>query len=983
MHFQNPLALLLLLALIPVYLIGRPDRGYGRGRERASLILRILIVSLLVLAAAGPELRRGSDALAVVFLVDASDSLSSDSRQAAEAFVARSLESMGPDDQAAVVLFGAEALVDRAMSPGKILTPFRSIPDPSETDIAEAVRLGMALFPSGAARRMVLITDGAQTAGDAAAAARLAADSGVEFLVVPLGEQAPDQEVALLDIDLPSRLIQGEAFDLNLILQSRTAAQAFVRVFAGGALVFEGAAQLEPGSQSYRIPLTAGEAGFMPYTVQISSPEDTHFQNNELAAYSRIDGPPAVLLVAPEPGEPLPFSDETRPDEHAQLEAVLLAAGFSVDVVRPEGLPFELTLLSEYASVILVDVPARQLSNRQMTALQAYVRDLGGGLLAVGGPTAYGVGGYFRTPLEETLPVDMEVKDEERRPNLVMVFVIDRSGSMGDTSGSTTKLELAKEAAIRSVELLFPGDKIGVIAFDDSASWVVPITDLAEPEETVRAIESIGIGGGTDILAGLQAMAAELPQDDSSVKHVILLTDGGANPAGIPELVERMFQEYGITLTSVGVGPDAAPFLEDLASLGGGRYHFTDRPESIPSIFTEETTLATRSYIVEEPFFPVQTARSPILAQVESVPPLYGYVAATTKTTAQQILSSELGDPILAAWQYGLGRAVAWTSDATARWAQDWVAWEGFPLFWSQAVRYTITDQQRSPLRVAVEAAGGSAVLTVEAVSGDGDYLNRYDITATIVRPDGEASSVPMDQTAPGQYQAVFHPQLEGAYLLRIDGADDLGENSVSELTGWVRAYSPEYRLSGEDAGFLNRLAEASRGALAALDAPSAAFVNPGFRATAARPLWQEFLSAALLLLPFDIGVRRLALERRDLVRAWERLAARLVRRPAPAGGEPVTAERMSTLLRAKDRVEERLRSQQEDPAPPRQAQGSRQPKPPAETLEIPAPGKPADAPPAPEPAPSPEDPDGDLSTTAALLARKRARKRRDQHDRD
>ena len=169
----------------------------------------------------------------------------------------------------------------------------------------------------------------------------------------------------------------------------------------------------------------------------------------------------------------------------------------------PSGFPSELAKLSDYASVILVDVPARELSQRQMRALQSFVRDIGGGFIAIGGPTSYGVGGYFRTPLEEILPTEMEIKDEERRPNLTMVFIIDHSSSMSELSGGVTKLDLAKKAAARSIELLFPTDRVGVVALDESASWVVPITDLSNPKEVLDSISIIRSGGGTDIFAGL------------------------------------------------------------------------------------------------------------------------------------------------------------------------------------------------------------------------------------------------------------------------------------------------------------------------------------------------------------------------------------------------------------------------------------------------------------------------------------------------
>jgi hypothetical protein len=332
----------------------------------------------------------------------------------------------------------------------------------------------------------------------------------------------------------------------------------------------------------------------------------------------------------------------------------------------------------------------------------------------------------YKTPIADALPVEMQIKDQQRRPQLAMVFIIDHSGSMGETSGGATKLELAKEAAARSVELLMPTDRVGVIAFDDAAAWVVPLTELSDPAEVINRIGSIRVGGGTDIYAGVRAMSQVLPGDAAQVKHVILLTDGGADPAGIPELVKRLHDENNITLTAVGVGRDAAPFLPRLAELGGGRYHFATNPGSIPSIFTEETTLASRSYIEEGKFFPKQVSSSPLLNGITEAPPLYGYVATSPKDAAQTILVSNQDDPILAVWQYGLGKAAAFTSDATGRWAREWIDWEKFPLFWGQVVRYTVGDPTASVLNVSVDYQGEMAKVIVDARATNVTSLSGY-----------------------------------------------------------------------------------------------------------------------------------------------------------------------------------------------------------------------------------------------------------------
>lgn len=979
MSFNNPLALVLLITLPVLALVGWPRRGLGFRRELISLILRLLIAACLVLSAAGASIDRQADRLAVVFLIDVSDSMSDADVLAAEDYVHRSIQSMKADDTAAVIAFGGDALVERPMSPSRDLLGLTSIPFTNQTDISEAMQLALALYPPGAARRMVILTDAADTVTGQAAepggsrlyeTARLVRESGVDLLVVPFVSQS-GPEVLLSDVSTPGFMRQGESFNLDLTIESSEKTTVNITVLAGDRVVFEGQQVLEPGKQTYSLPLQAGEPGFVQYRVQISGVDDTYYQNNELAAYAEVEGPPKVLVVAPAAGEPMGFQGEIRPDELSSLLAALEATNFVVETALPSELSADLVELNEYSSVILVDVPARQFSQRQMLALQQYVRDLGGGLVTVGGPTSYGVGGYFRTPLEDTLPVDMQIKDQQRRPTLTMVFIIDHSGSMSDVSGGVQKMELAKEAAIRSLELLSPTDRVGVIAFDDSASWVVEITGMENMDSVANAIGTIRSDGGTDIMSGVLAMSTVLPDDPSSVKHVILLTDGGADPTGISELISQMYNDYGITLSTVGVGSDAAPFLADLAAAGGGRYHFAADPSTIPSIFTEETTLATRSYIMEEEFFPLLSSSSPIMAGISETPPLYGYVGTSIKDTAQAILVSPEGDPILATWQYGLGKAVSFTSDATGRWAKDWVPWEGFPQIWSQIVEYTLASKTPSSLEVSVENEGDQAALVVDAYElsgGTGLYLNEYEMEANVISPGGEVFSATLRQVAPGRYETSFTPTEEGAYLIRVTGSSP-DQTTVAATTGWVLSYSPEYRNLDPDPDQAIRLAAAAGGRVASGD-PVQVFEHNLSAQRARNPIGLWLLTLAAILLPLDIAVRRLILTPADLIRAGrrslEKLSQQLTRSSRPTEDSAKRAAGMQVLFQAKERSKE-IHPRPASPPP----EIAVKPAPPVEKPS-PTPVKPA-APAASAEKPSPKKPDG-ASTAARLLEQKRKR---------
>lgn len=965
MRFSSPL-LLLFLAILPLLVwAGWPSRGPGRGRELVALALRLLIALCLVFSMAGLEVLSSGRNLAVVFLVDASDSMPAQALEAEVNYIHTAMDHMAPDDQAAIIVFGGDALVERPMQTGRALAEITSAPVTTQTDLAEAIRLGVALFPSGAARRMIILSDGAETTGQAQPAAQLAAALGVEIISVPF-VTARGQEALVTQVDAPTHLRPEEKFSLNVSIQSSQAQKATLRVLSGSQVLYEKSHTLRRGLQTLSLPLQAGGPGLISYRVQINPEQDGFYQNNQLDAFSVVEGPPRVLVVAPPAGEELP-GGTTRPDETSALMGALRQAGFDVQSVTPGVFPADLPSLAQYSSVVLVDVPARELTTRQMEVIQSYVRDLGGGLVAIGGPTSFGVGGYYDTPLEAALPVDMQIKDEKRRPKLGMVFIIDHSGSMSESSGGVEKVELAKEAAVRALELLYPTDRVGVIQFDDDAQWVVPMTDLQNPGSVVSAIGSIRSEGGTDIGAGLKAMARVFPGDPATVKHVILLTDGGADSTGLVQLVAGLYKEYGITLSTVGVGNDAAPFLKDLAVAGAGRYHFTNNPASIPSIFTEETSLASRAYIVEETFYPKLVTSSPILTGIDSLPALRGYIAAYPKDLARVILQSEKGDPVLSSWQYGLGRSVAFTSDATGRWGKDWVSWDQFATFWVQAVRYTLGSSSRVALEMNTELDGEQAVLTLDAQNRAGDTLNGYEIEANLVAPDGQAQSVLLQQVAPGRYRGRFVPTEQGVYLVRLSGKSDDGSGSFAETTGWVLSYSPEYRDVQTDPDTLVRLTRQVGGKLTTGD-PAEAFAHTLSTARASRPLWPWLLALAALLLPFDVAVRRLILTRydflllRDRVQAWLAGLSGAVRPPA-AEPQPLD-ERLSVLRQARDRA--RSSSTTASVAPPAD------PSPPVVTAQPPQPSPPptprpqAAAPAQPSTTPNPAD------TVASLLARKK-----------
>ncbi len=971
MSFTNPSALWLLL-LLPVFVVmGWPRLAYRRLRDTLSLIIRLVIVALLVLGLAGIQIERAANRLAVVFLIDVSDSVSPEQQSAALDYVRRASEAMGRNDQAAVVVFGADALVEIPMTEQLELVQLGSDPIRLNTNLAEALRLGLALFPADTARRMVVLSDGRETVGDAAEVARLAAASKVQIDYVFLGPEATEQEIGpevlVTDVRLPATVNVDEEFDLSVTVASnQPSGLAEIRVQSSGAVIYREAVELREGTNSYVLPnLTVPTPGFVDFRVVVEPlGADNFYQNNELSAFTEVTGPSRVLLVS------------TDDQEVASLREALTAAGLEVEQQGPHDLPLGLAPLSSYDSIILANISGADLTDDRMRFLQAYVRDLGGGLVVIGGPTSYGVGGYYDTPLEETLPLEMQLRDKERIPQLTMLFVVDRSGSMEIASSSgVSNLELAKEAVIRSLDLLQDTDRTGVLSFDVSAYYVVEVQEIGGDAERAALRETIGAlrpGGGTSIRQGILSADRVLSQEPSQLKHIILLTDGGSNPEGVVPAVDRMFQNYGITTSVVAVGRNYAEWLQEVALAGRGKFHLAYDVSTIPAIFTAETLLATRAYIVEEEFVPAISAPHPIINGMDSAPPLLGYIATSPKDTATVILRGPQDDPILAAWQYGLGRTVAFTSDASARWGANWVGWDGYADFWTQAVQWSIIEGSTNNIEARVEERVDGSVLTVDARTARGDFLNGLALEASIANTQLESITVPLQQTAPGRYEATFAPRSEGSYFITVAGATErdpetLSPQSVRQTAGWVLSYSNEYRidLTGETTEDpLNRLARtaALTGGGSLAENPAASFDRNLAQQRAAEPLWPYLLLAAALLLPVDVAVRRLVITRRDLDAAWTRVTQA---RAAPQLATEAT--HLGRLLDAKDRTRPA-----DQPAAP--AQTAHRAPPAGSPRRAPRP-KTVIQPPAPKPkAPEKSEPAPREGTLASrLLERRRA----------
>lgn len=901
LSFSRPVALLLLLLLVPltVYLSRTSLAFLRRGVRRWSLGLRLAIVALLVLSLAGTGIVRADQRLSVVYLLDRSDSVSADAQAQQAEYVSRAIADLREGDQAGVVVFGSDALVDRPVLPDKAAPDLASAPSTTYSNLADALRLGLAVAPGDTARRLVLLSDGRENLGSAEWAARLAGANGVPVDVVSL-PSASGPEVWVESLRAPSPVRENERVSLQLGISSSVDTTATLLISVDGTALSTQEVRLVRGTNSYVQTLPPATRGFHTYSVQVVAPAgvDTRSENNRYSAYSLVLGKPRVLVVEGKPGE-------------AEALRAAIAPSVDSDVLPPSSMPTGVAGLAGYDGVVLVNVPASSLTKTGMEALQVVVRDLGKGLVVVGGDESYAAGGYFRTPLEDMLPVDLNLPSKLDIPSVGMVLVIDRSGSMDMghvlNGVGVTKLSLAKEAAYQAVAQLSERDYVGVIGFDSAATWAVELQPLGDPTQFHDRIQGISIGGGTNIYSGLQPAVQALVASKARSKHIVVLTDGVSEGGDYEGLLKQM-EANNITLSSVAVGSDAdEAFLQNLATAGKGRFYSTEAGDALPQIFAHESHIAARSYLIEHPFAPARTSPSAILDGLGGLPDLRGYVGTSPKPTGQIALVSDAGDPVLAQWQYGLGRVVAWTSDAKGQWASDWVTWPDFPRFWTQTLRWSTGAEAGNMLQPRIEWEGGTARITVDAAQPDGSLIGDLDVGAAVVGPNLVTSTVALRQTAAGRYEGTFPATEEGAYLVQVRGTSEQ-VGSVGQTLGMVVPYSPEYRGLPGDNGLLGRLASLTGGRVLSIDNPAASLEHnlPAARSTS--DLWPLLLLLAILLLPFDVGVRRLAITGADVARARAEIRRRLGWHPRPAHATPqASTPQVAALFGAKERSRERF----------------------------------------------------------------------------
>jgi Ca-activated chloride channel homolog len=794
----------------------------------------------------------------ILFVVDRSVSIAGASNTA-DKWMTESLKGRQANQSVGMYSFAETFRTDVQMTDADVAVPALSKMETDDaTDIAKAIDVAAAVAKKTIATRIVLLSDGLETIGSVEELLPKYNGGRVTIDTVLL-ERPGNADASISIFDTPRTAYEGEKQLLQVEVDSSTRTAGELVIYQNDKEIMKELVALEPGKNTFSFRTSATGSGLLKYEAKLIVPDDSFLENNRMLSVTMMEHSPRVLIV----------QTERNP---SVIPTLLDKSAMQVDVIDAKSLPESLSGYLGYGAIIFDNVPGHIVGEHKMTVIEQAVKNFGTGFMMVGGEESFGLGGYFKSPIERLLPVEMEVKGKEQLPSLGLVIVLDRSGSM---AGS--KIVLAREAAARSVELLRDDDTFGFTAFDDQIWEVIPVGPLGDKKEAMEQILSVPAAGGTNIFPGVEKAYEDLAELKLQRKHIILLTDGQSPmPPDYEEIIEEG-RKNNITLSTVAIGSDADwGLLESLSEYGGGRFYDVIDESTVPAILTRETSMLTRTYIEDNPFY-MTLGSVPEWTSLftDGMPQMNAYIATTAKSTATIVGESHKEDPVLAEWMYGLGRTVAFTSDSTGKWTGDFARWDSYPEFWNTAVARLLPSYEEVPYIITHERGGS---YTVTDSSRKAAFLD-----IAVVDEDGQDVPFLSEPLAPGKMRITLDAKPGLVFFGVTDDKGGLFEAGISV------PYSEEYKPAAPDKALMSKIAERTGGKV--LESPEEAFRNHPYKSGEKVLIAEWLILIAMVLFFIDITLRRFGMFRGI---GKKRVKEQVVEE------NPTAQESISELLKAK-----------------------------------------------------------------------------------
>ena len=849
---------LLLLLLLPLlwWLSYRSLSGLGRWRRLVVLSLRSLVLAILVLALADMQYQRKNDRLTVIYLLDQSLSVPTQQRQAMIEYVNASIErhhDVAKRDRFAVIVFGRDAVIEMPLV--DVALPLNSqvetILDPEYTDLATAIQRAKAMFPYDSAKRIVLVTDGNQNLGDAQREARRATAAGVSLDVVPVMLTARN-EVSVEKIDVPARTRRGQPFEMRVVLHN-DATEESQQAVAGKLRIVRKSGEREtdiatqqievpPGKRVFTIAEEIDQPDFYTYEAHFTpddAADDGMAQNNEASAFTHVRGKGHALLI----------ENWDKQGEADYLVERLRHEDIAVTVTPSDRLFTSLAELQRYDSVILANVSrstgdaaenVSSFSDDQISMLVQNTREMGCGLLMLGGPDTFGAGSWTNTELEKAMPVDFEIKSAKVTPVGALVLMM-HAGEMPKAN------YWQKRIAAEAIKALGSRDYCGMVQWNGTEQWLWGGSKggmlRVGPNRRMMLgqVDKMMIGDMPQFDPAMKMAAIAFSKlQDAAVKHMIIISDGDPSaptPATISRLIQQGVKVTAVTVPSHGINSGNST-MQKIAKQTGGKYYVVKNAKALPKIYQREVRRIARPLIYEPkpPVAPSIVGQHEIMQGLEGgIPPISGFVLTSVKENplVEVILRSPLpvaekNSTIMAAWTYGAGKAAVLTTDAGKRWANRWTDWEGYDKLFSQMVRWSMRPTgDQGNFSIATRVHDGKAQVIINAFGDEDQFINDLSMSGSVVAPDMGSLPLRVEQVAPGRYVGEFPAEMAGSYLVVVNP----GSGQAPIRAGVNVGYSAEYQGNATNLALLKSLAT-----MPVKDGPAGMFVETGLDTSQAGP---------------------------------------------------------------------------------------------------------------------------------------------------
>jgi len=908
---------LLLLAVLPVlwWQSYSALALLGWARRLVVLAVRSLVLVLLICALAEIQVVRTSDRLTTIFLLDQSLSIPPQQRRAMVDYVNAEIQKYRRGkDRVGVIVFGRDAAIEIPPFDDNVrLAPQIESPlDPEQTNLAAAMKLAQASFPEDAAKRVVILSDGNENLGHAAEQAQALAAAGIGIDVLPIHYRSR-AEVLVERLAIPPDVRRGEPFDLKIVVDNIAEPAAREGERSGGevgggevrgklilsqltegqpVVLSQQPVTIPPGKKVYAVRQKIDAPNFYSYEARFvpDRPEDDTFaQNNRATAFTQVQGSGQVLLI----------EDAEHPGEFNVLVDRLRRQGLEVTVHSSNQLFSSLAELQQFDTVLLANVPRESFTEDQIQMLVSNTQQMGAGVVMLGGPNSFGAGGWANSELEKAMPVDFQIKSAKVVPRGALVLLMHASEI---AEGNYWQKVIAHKA----IEVLGPQDYCGLIHWSGAEQWLwgrglLPVGE--NRRQMMARVDRMTPGDMPDFDPGMRmAQRGFAAVPDAGIRHMIIISDGDPSPpsAGVISALKAMKEPVTVSTVAVGAhGPAESRLLANIAQATGGKYYNPQSARALPRIFQVEARRVARPLIWDK--FPIEP-RVKFPHEMQSgvsdpLPPIKGFVLTSKKDNplVETVLVSpqpagEENNTILAAWTYGLGKAVAFTSDAGARWTTDWTRDAVYDKLFGQMVRWSMRPVGGSgKFTTATELDGGQVRVVVTALDKNDELLNFLNLTGIAVGPDLKPVPVKMEQVAPGRYVGSFPAKDSGSYLVNVTAVQPKGEREpqaagkaesrvevTSIRTGVNVPYSDEFRDRSTNEALLGQLAgSVPKGGPAGrlIEAPKdsekkdsekidALLATNAFRhdlpkATSSQDIWHYLLLLGGCLFFFDVLFRR------------------------------------------------------------------------------------------------------------------------------